>query len=100
MKRTVARSNPIIVRIMAQGQIDEIKAGHFHKRKEVSCQVDDHLSLIVKRRKNITVVVLEKGSRPMALPLVTYQHMCGFQSNVALLHDFLYGRPGSCYDRS
>ena len=83
---------------MSQAQVDEVKAqngGDFEgfniipNRREVHCEVDEHLQLIVKRIKQKPMLVLVKGSRGIIMPVDTFERLCDLNCSVSLLHAFL-----------
>ena len=60
--------------------------------KEVRCGLDDKHFLVIKRKRNKTVLTLIKGKSQLSLDIKQFESFCDLKESILLLASFLQGQ--------
>ena len=59
----------------------------------INCVLDENHTIVVKRMKNRTSVLLYKGKKYISLPIEAFETVCDLKVSVQYLSAFLEGQP-------
>ena len=60
--------------------------------KQITCQLDDQYTLIVKTKRNKSFVCLRKGASSIRLNISQFLSLCNLKESILLLSAFLEGQ--------
>ena len=59
---------------------------------QISCQLDDKISLVVKKTDTSQYILLKKGTLQIKLSIKQFESLCDLKESIQLLKSFLDGQ--------